>query len=56
MKNLNNMFPSNPASHIKEFYNENPVEITQDTDFRRTIISIIKEINKFKGLTKNSKN
>lgn len=56
MKNPNNRSPPNTTSDIVELYNEDSLDITQDTEFKRIIISMIKEINKFKECPNKQKN
>ena len=48
MKGTNNLSPLNTKSPIEESDNENTLEITQDTEFKRTLIIMIKQFNKFK--------
>lgn len=38
-----------PSRLIKVFFNDNHVDEHQGTDFRKTIINIIKELREFKG-------
>ena len=47
----NNKSTLNSTSLIEEFYNENSLEITQDTDLNRTIICIFKEIKVYEEHT-----
>ena len=45
MKNPNNMCPVNTFNPVEEFYNENALEILQDTKFKRKVINMNKEFN-----------
>lgn len=46
------MSSQNPNNLIDVFYNENYIEETQNIELKRTIITVIKEFNKFKEHTK----
>lgn len=50
------MFPPNTTSPRVYFYNENALELTKTTEFKRTSIHINKVFNGFKEYTNNNSN
>ena len=48
MKNPNNKPLLNTTSPVEDSYNEDPLDESQDTDLKRTIINILKEFKDFK--------
>lgn len=48
MENPNNMSSPNTSSCIEKVHSENLLEITQVTEFKRPIVNMNKDFNKFK--------